>query len=87
MSTIKKWGIDKVRRATEEKGPLSFKSCNSAAVNVRSLSDDGSSDKEKNISDNGYAKCFLLIPSKIIKKIPFLVKWTVHGKSCCIKRF
>ena len=38
MSAIKKWSIDKVRRATEEKGPRSLKSHNSAEVNVISLS-------------------------------------------------
>ena len=42
MSAIKKWRIDKVRRATEEKGPRSFKSRNFAEVNVKFLSDDGS---------------------------------------------
>ena len=42
MSAIKKWSIDKVRRASEEKGPRSFESCNSAEVNVKSLSDDDS---------------------------------------------
>ena len=42
MSAIKKRGIDKVRRATEEKGPRSFKSRNSAEVTVKSVSDDDS---------------------------------------------
>ena len=42
MSAIKKWSIDKVRRTTEEKGPHSLKSRNSAEVNVKSLSDDDS---------------------------------------------
>ena len=42
MSAIKKWSIDKVRHATEEKGPRSFKSRNSAEVNVKSLIDDDS---------------------------------------------
>ena len=42
ISAIKKWSIDKVWRASEEKGPRSFKSCNSAEVNVKSLSDDDS---------------------------------------------
>ena len=32
MSAIKKWSIDKIWRATEEKGPRSFKSPNSAEV-------------------------------------------------------
>ena len=34
MSAMKRWSIDKVRRITEEKGPRSFKSRNSAEVNV-----------------------------------------------------
>ena len=42
MSLIKKWSIDKVSRATEEKGPRCYKSRNSAEVNVKSLSDDDS---------------------------------------------
>ena len=75
-------------RATQEKGSRSFSSRNSAEVNVKSLSDDDREDEEKNISDNGYAECFLLIPSKmIIKKFPLVAKWTVHDKSCCIKNF
>ena len=37
MAAIKKRSIDKVRRATEEKSPRSFKSRNSAEVNVKSL--------------------------------------------------
>ena len=75
MSAITKWSIDKVRRATQEKGSRSFKSPNSAEVNVKSLSDDNREDEKKNISDNGYAECFLLIPSKmIIKKFPLVAK-------------
>ena len=35
MSAIKKWSIDKVRRATGEKGLRSFKSPNSVEVNVK----------------------------------------------------
>ena len=70
-----KWSIDKVRRATEEKGPRNFKSHTSAEANVKSLSDDDSEDEEKNISDNGYTECFLLIPSKIItKNFPLVAK-------------
>ena len=42
MSAITKQAIDKVRRATEEKGSRGFKSRNSAKVNVKSLSDDDS---------------------------------------------
>ena len=37
MSATKKRSIDKVRRATEEKLPRSFKSRNFAEVNVKSL--------------------------------------------------
>ena len=75
MSAITKWSIDKVMRATQEKGSRSFKSRNSAEVNFKSLSDDDREDEEKNISDNGYAECFLLIPSKmIIKKFPLVAK-------------
>ena len=47
MSAIRKWGIDKVRRATEEKGRRSYKSRNSAEVNVKSLSDDDSYNEEE----------------------------------------
>ena len=68
MSAITKWSIDKVRRATQEQGSRSFKSPNSAEVNVKSLSDDNREDEKKNISDNGYAECFLLIPSKMLIK-------------------
>ena len=35
------------------------------------LCDDDSYDEEKNISDNKYPECFLLILSKIIKKNSF----------------
>ena len=41
-SRIKKWSVGKVKCATEEKGPRSYKSRNSAEVNVKSLSDDDS---------------------------------------------
>ena len=71
MLAIKKWNIDKFRRAIEEKGLCSLKSRNSVEVNVKSLSDNDSWDEENNISDNGYAECFRLIQSKIIKKFPF----------------
>ena len=57
------------------KGPHSYKSHNSAEVNVKSLSDYDSQDEEKNISNNGYTKCFLLILSKMIKKkCPLIAK-------------
>ena len=52
MSIIKKWSNDKVRWATEEKGPRSCKSRNIAEVNVKSLSDDDSYNEEENISEN-----------------------------------
>ena len=39
MSLLKKGSIDKVRRTTEEKGPRSYKSRNSAEVNVKFLGD------------------------------------------------
>ena len=42
MSATKKWNIDSVRLAPEKKEPRSHKSCNSAEVNVKSLSDDDS---------------------------------------------
>ena len=42
MSAIKKWSIDKVRRAAEEKGLRGFNSRNSAEVNVKFLRDDDS---------------------------------------------
>ena len=58
MSWIKKWNIDKVWCATEEKESLSYKSRNSAEVNVKSLSDDDSYGEKEIISehwdDEGY---------------------------------
>ena len=51
MSAINKWSIDKVRHTTEEKGPRSYKSRNSAKAN-KSLSDDDSYSEEDNISEN-----------------------------------
>ena len=50
---IKEWSIDKVRRTTEEKRSHSYKSCNSAKLNIKSLSDDDSYDEEGNVSENG----------------------------------
>ena len=66
MSATKKWSIDKVRRASEEKELRSYKSRNSSKMNVKSLRYDD--DGEKNISVNGYDECFLLIPSKLMIK-------------------
>ena len=58
MSWIKKWSIDQVRCATDEKESLSCKSRNSAQENVKSLSDDDSYGEEEIISehwdDEGY---------------------------------
>ena len=51
MSWIKKWNIDKVWCVTEEKESLSYKSRNSAEVNVKSLSDDDSYGEEEIISE------------------------------------
>ena len=59
MSAIKKWSIDKVRPATDEKGPGRYKSRNSAEVNVKSLSDDDSYDEEEHISENGDEERYL----------------------------
>ena len=53
MSAIKKLSTDKVKWATEEKGPGCYKSHNLAEVNVKSLPDDGSYNEEVNISENG----------------------------------
>ena len=53
ISTVKKWGIDTVRRTTEQKGSRNYKSPNSAKVNVKSLSNDDSYNEEENISENG----------------------------------
>ena len=53
VPAIKKWNIGKVRNATEEKGPCSYKSRNSTEANVKSESDDDSYDEEDNISENG----------------------------------
>ena len=60
ISAIKKWGIDTVRRTIKEKISRNLKSRNSAKVNVKSLSDDGSYDEEENISENGdeVGSCF-----------------------------
>ena len=59
ISAIKKLSIDKVRHTTEEKGSRSYKSRNSAKVNVKSLSDDDSYDEEENISENGDEEGYL----------------------------
>ena len=59
MSAIKNWSIDKVRRSTEEKGPRSCKSHNSAEVNVKTFSDDDSYDEEENIFENGDEERYL----------------------------
>ena len=68
ISAIKKWSIDKVRRTTEEKRSRSYKSCNSAKVNIESLSDDDSYNEEENVSENG-DKEFLV------------AKWTSHNQA------
>ena len=52
ISAIKKWSINKVRCTTQEKGSRSYRSHNSAKVNVKSLSDDDSYDKEENTTEN-----------------------------------
>ena len=67
ISAIKKWSIAKVRRASEKEGLSSYKSRNSAEVNIKSLSDDDNYDEEENIYENGDEEeyFFLLIPSKI----------------------
>ena len=59
ISVIKKWNIDKVRRTTMEKGQHSYKSRNSAKVNVKSLSDDDSYHEEESISENGDEEGYL----------------------------
>ena len=88
MSGIKKWSTDKVRWATEEKGPRRFKPHNFSELNVKSLSGDDSYDEEENISWMKKDICFLLILSKIIIKKFF---WKLNElfiiMSCCIKRF
>ena len=53
ISAIKNQGIDTVRLTTEGKGLSNYKSRNSAKVNVKSLSDDGSYNEEENISEHG----------------------------------
>ena len=53
MSAIKKWSIDKVRDATKENGPRSYKSCDTAEATIKSHSVDDSYDEEGNISENG----------------------------------
>ena len=53
LSAIKKWNIDKVRHTTKEKRLHSYKSHNSAKVNVKSLNDDDSYDAKNNISKSG----------------------------------
>ena len=57
---IKKWNIDKVRCTAEEKGSCCCNLSNSAKVNVKSLSDDDSCDKQQNISENGSKKRYLI---------------------------
>ena len=53
ISAIKKWNLDKVRCTSEEKRSHSYKSCNSAKVNIKPLSDDDSYNEKENISENG----------------------------------
>ena len=53
LSAMNKWNFDKVRCATKEKGPWSYKSRNSAKVNVKYLCDDDNYDEEENSSENG----------------------------------
>ena len=54
-----KWSIDKVKHATEEKGPCSNKSRNSAKVNVKSVTDDDNYNEEENIPENGEEEGYL----------------------------
>ena len=72
MSAIKKWGIDKVRRGTKQKGPRCCKLLNSAEVNVKSLSDDDSYDEE--------LESYLFSSDSKKKKEQFIIM------SCSIKR-
>ena len=68
MSAIKQWSIDKVRQGTEEEGPRSYKSFNSAEVDVKSLSDHDSYDEEENISENGDEGRYLFSSDSELKK-------------------
>ena len=52
----------KVTRTTQDKGSYSYKSHNSAKVNVKSLSDGDNYDEEENISENGDEEGYLLFP-------------------------
>ena len=54
-----KWSIDRVRCTTEETGSCSYRTRNSAKVNVKSLSDDGSYDEDENVSENGDEEGYL----------------------------
>ena len=70
LSAMKKWSIDKDRRTTKEKGSRSYKSRNSAKVNVKSLNDSFNLSMTVTVRkmETGAKKgiCFLLIPGKII---------------------
>ena len=73
MSAMNKWNIDEVRRATKEEGPCSYKSRNSAKMNVKSLSKNLSVMMTITMKKKLFLKigrkdiCFLLIPSKVIE--------------------
>ena len=59
ISAIMKWSIDRVRCTTEETGSCSYRTRNSAKVNVKSLSDDGSYDEDEHVSENGDEEGYL----------------------------
>ena len=60
ISAIKKWSNDKVRHTTKEKRSRSYKSCNFAKMNVKSLSDDDNYSEEENIFENGEEEGYLV---------------------------
>ena len=68
MSAINKWNIDEVRRATEEKGPRSYKSRNSSKMNLKLLSKNLSLMITITVRKKIFLKigrkdiCFVLIP-------------------------
>ena len=52
---LKKWGVDTVRHTTKETRWHNYQPCNSAKVNVKSVSDDDDSyNEEENICENGH---------------------------------
>ena len=66
ISVVKKWGIDKVRRTTEEKQSSSYKSHNFAIKWISVMMTVAMSKKVFLEMETKKDICFLLVPSKLI---------------------